>query len=276
MLCEIKPFPFTKIAKNTKKNIEKGDYPMGGKFFLAGVVLVAVLAAMRAVAAEPDGDEIVAKVDAELYGNTGRYLADLTMIRPGEEPRTSRIQVYIKGTDKVLVRYLAPAREKGMGYLRVGEDEWLYLPNAGRSIRVSGRQNLQGTDLSNDDVLKVHLALEYQARIAGEEEIEGAPCWVLELAAREQSAAYGRLKYWVRKADFLPARTEYYAFSGRLLKTMTYAEIKEIGGRVRPTRMVIESGLREGYRTLFVILEADYRTPLGDNLFTRLYLEKGK
>lgn len=249
---------------------------MRGKFFLAGAALAAVLAFMPAAAAEPTGDEIVARVDAELHGNTGRYLAELTMIRPGQEPRTSRIQVFIKGTEKVLVRYLAPPREKGMGYLRVGEDEWLYLPNAGKSIRVSGRQNMQGTDLANDDVLKVHLALEYKARVTGEEEIEGAPCWVLDLVARDESAAYGRLKYWVRKADFLPARTEYYAFSGKHLKTMTYTEIKEIGGRVRPTRMVVESKLREGYRTVFVILEADYETPLGDNIFTRLYLEKGK
>lgn len=249
---------------------------MNGRFFLTVAAVIGVLAATPAVAAEPTGDRILARVDAELHGHTGRYLADLTTIRPGQEPRTSRIQVYIKGADKVLVRYLAPAREKGMGYLRLGEDAWLYLPNAGKSIRVSGRQNMQGTDLSNDDLLKVRLALEYNARIAGEEEMDGTACWVLDLSAKEPSAAYGRLKYWVRKGDYLPAKAEYYAFSGKHLKTMTYGRIKELGGRACPTYMVIESALREGYRTVLAILEADYVTPLGDNIFTRLYLEKGR
>ncbi len=249
---------------------------MRGRFLLTAMV-IGILAAIPAAAADqPSGDRIVARVDEIMNGNTGRYVADLTTIRPSQEPRTSRIQVCIKGTDKVLVRYLAPVQEKGMGYLRLGDDEWLYLPNAGKSIRVSGRQNMQGTDLSNDDVLKVRLALEYDARIAGEEEVEGASCWVLDLAAKEPSSTYGRLKFWVRKADFLPARAEYYAFSGKHLKTMTYGRIREMGGRTRPTYMVIESALREGYRTVFAILEADYETPLSDSIFTRLYLEKGR
>lgn len=172
--------------------------------------------------AELNGDQIIARVDEIIGSNTGRYTADITVVRPGKADRTSRVAVYIKGNEKVLVRYLAPAQEKGQGYLRIGDDEWLFLPSANKSLRVSGRQNMQGSDLANDDILKIKLTSDYTAHLLGTEPVAEVNNYVLELTAKQPSVAYGKLKYWVRQEDFIPTRTEYYAASGRLLKIMTY------------------------------------------------------
>jgi outer membrane lipoprotein-sorting protein len=227
------------------------------------------------VRAELSGDQIIAKVD-ELMPSMGKFTMDFTMIRPGKDNRTSRIQVFIHGSDKILVRYLAPAQEKGQGYLRLGEDEWLYLPNANKSIRVSGRQSMQGSDLSNDDILRLKLTNDYNAQIVGAEVIDGQNHYVLELTAKQSSATYGKLKFWVRKKDDLPSKTEYYAISGKLIKTMTYSQNKEIGGRVRPTVMEITSELRKGYKTVLDFIDANYDLEIPDSYFTKMYLEKGK
>lgn len=238
--------------------------------------MIAVAPGLVMVTAELTGDQIMAKVDEVINAHNGKYLAEIIVIRPGKDERVSRVQVYIKGTDKVLVRYLAPAQEKGQGYLRLGDEAWLFLPNANRSIRVSGRQSMQGSDLSNDDILKVKITEDYSAVLVGTEMIDGAVNYVLELEAKNPSVTYGKLKYWVRRQDFIPTKTEYYALSGKLLKTMTYGRITEVGGKVRPTRMEIVSELRKGYKTIFEILEADYAVENPDSIFTRLYLEKGK
>lgn len=244
-------------------------------YFLLMILIITVAFAGLAIA-ELTGDQIMAKVDELMNSTSGKYLADIIIVRPGKDDRISRVQVHIKGIDKVLVRYLEPIQEKGQGYLRLGDNSWLYLPNANKSIRVSGRQSLQGSDLSNDDILKVKITEEYSAKLLGSETVDGEDNYLLELCAKSPKAAYGKLKYWVRQSDFIPTRTEYYAISGKLIKTATYSQIKEIGGKVRPIRMEIVSELRKGYRTVFLILEADYTAENPDSIFTKLNLEKGK
>ena len=227
-----------------------------------------------AVAAAPSGAEIMAALDRALNSYQGTILMDLTVVRPGGTPRTSRIQVYISGTEKMCLRYLEPARERGQGYLRVGDEIWMYLPNAKRALRMSGRQNLQGTDLANDDLLRLDLFRDYHPVLVGEETEGGAECWVVQLTTANPSLTYGRMIYWVRKADYLPVKTEYYSFAGKLLKTMYYKEIQEIGGLVRPVRMEVHSNLREGYQTILTMIEADFSTKVDDDVFTRDFLEQ--
>lgn len=245
---------------------------------LVGALLLLSLwpGAIFSYASDPSGAQIMAKVDELIGSTTGKYTAEITIIRPGKDDRTSRVEVFIKGVSKVLVRYLAPAQEKGQGYLRINDDEWLFLPNANKSIRVSGRQNMQGSDLANDDILKVKLTEDYTSRLIGVEIIDGVTVYILELTAKNPTVAYGRLKYWVRKDDFVPIKTEYYAISGKMLKTCAYEGVTEIGGKVRPTRMVMSSELRKGYQTVFTIIDADYTYENPESIFTRMYLEKGK
>ena len=241
---------------------------------LLSITLIPLGAGIYAVE-ELTGEQILAKVD-ELTPDIGKFTMDITMVRPGKENRTSRIQVFVRDSDKVLVRYLAPAAEKGQGYLRLGDDAWLYLPNANKSIRVSGRQSMQGSDLANDDILRLKLTVDYNVEISGTEMVNNQEHYLLTLTAKRPSVTYGKLKYWVRKTDYMPAKTEYYAVSGKLIKTMTYSQIKEIGGRVRPTVMEISSELRKGYKTIVVIIDADYHYQTPENFFTKMYLEKGK
>ena len=230
--------------------------------------------AAGAAGAAPSGEEIMAALDRALNSYQGTILMDLTVVRPGGTPRTSRLQVYISGTEKMCLRYLEPAREKGQGYLRVGDEIWMYLPNAGRSLRMSGRQNLQGTDLANDDLLRLDLFRDYDPVLVGEETVEEQKCWVVQLTTTDPSVTYGKMIYWVRKNDSLPVKTEYYSFAGKLLKTMYYKVIQEIGGLVRPVRMEVHSNLREGYQTILTMIEADFTKAIDDAVFTRDFLEQ--
>src|SRR5690606_7846617 len=123
----------------------------------------------QAAGAAPSGEEIMAALDRALNSYQGTILMDLTVARPGGTPRTSRIRVYISGTEKMCFRYLEPARERGHGYLRVGDAIWRYLPNARRSLCMCGRQILQGTYLASDDLLRLDLFRDYKPVLVGEE-----------------------------------------------------------------------------------------------------------
>lgn len=240
------------------------------------LILVAGLGMVPPVHAEMSGAEIMDKTEQIMRVNDGRYLIDMTASRPGKEDRTSRMQVYVKDAAKVLARMLAPAQEKGQGYLKLGEDEWLYLPNANKSIRISGSQSMEGSDVQADDVLKVKLTDDYAVTLSGTETGDGQTNYVLDLKAKKNSVIYSKMKYWIRQSDFLPTKTEYYALSGKLLKTAVYSQYKVLGGRMRPTVMEISSELRKGNKTTVIFLEAEYNVEYPDSMFTRMYLEKGK
>ncbi len=46
--------------------------------------------------------------------------------------------------------------------------------------------------------------------------------------------------------DSRPLKAEFYALSGRLLKTARYEEFSEMAGAMRPTRLVMEDALKKG------------------------------
>jgi outer membrane lipoprotein-sorting protein len=254
---------------------KRGAFMMSFKKIIILLLLLLFVIIVPSGFTEPNGDQIIAKVD-DLWPKSGKFTIEVTMVRPEKDNRTSKMQVFFKGTGKTFARYLAPAEEKGQGYLRLGEDIWFYLPNANKSIRVSARQSMQGSDLSNEDILKHKLSEDYDTKINGEETIDGQANFVLELTAKRPSVAYGKLKYWVRKGDLLPSKTECYAISGKLIKIIIYSQVKDFGGLVRPTVMEISSELRKGYKTIVVFIEADYNSEIQDSVFTKMYLEKGK
>lgn len=246
------------------------------KYIIFGIlVLLSGLQCLSPGFAELTGEQIIARVN-DLWPKTGKFTITVTMLRPGKDDRTSKMQVFFKGAAQTMARYLEPAEEKGQGYLRLGDDIWFFLPNANKSIRTSARQSMQGSDLSNEDILKHRLSEDYDAKMIGNEMVDGQSNFILELTAKRPAVAYGILKYWVRKAEFLPSKTECYGVSGKMIKTITYSWLKESSGLIRPVRMEITSGIRKGYKTIVNFTDVDYDTEIPDAVFTKMYLEKGR
>ena len=77
------------------------------------------------------------------------------------------------------------------------------------------------------------------------EKVGGETMYVLELAVVDKGVTYHRVLYWVRQANYRPYKAEFYSLSDRLLKTCTYENYQQLGGRVRPTRLVMQDALRE-------------------------------
>lgn len=247
------------------------------KYVLLGLFIIwTSVAGISPAAAELNGDQIVAEMDQLMNSDHMTSAMDITVTRPGKDDRTSRIQVYTSGNDKVLVKYLAPAQDKGRAYLRLGDDSWLYMPEVHKSLRVSGKQSMQGSDLSIDDVMRIKVAEDYAATAVSADSFDGSDCFLLDLTAKRPTVTYNKLKYWIRKADFLPAKFECYTSSGIMLKTMVYGRVREIGGRLRPTRMEVTSELKKGYKTVMEMVNADFDRENPESIFSKTYLENGK
>ena len=53
-------------------------------------------------------------------------------------------------------------------------------------MRVGAKQNFGGGDFSNADIFRLSLVNDYVPTLAGEETLEGQPCYLLELKAKDR------------------------------------------------------------------------------------------
>lgn len=240
------------------------------------VVLALALPAEGAAPA-PDAATILRRADRAVLGATAAYTLRMTVVRPGKPERVVEMKGWKKGDDRGLVRYAAPAKERGTAYLRSGENTWLFLPSAEKVVRVGAKQNFGGGDFSNADIFRLSLVEDYDPTLAGEETVEGQASWRLELKAKDRKVAYDRVVYWVRTdGTFYPVRADYYTLSGKNLKSLVLSEVKRLGGRARPTLLTMESRVDEGSRTRLEFLEIADDVELDDRLFSPGSLERGK
>lgn len=251
-----------------------------GRVFLEIVIaLMTTLMAMvsPSSAKELSGDEIVLRADRVMIGNAARYDSTMVIKRPGLEDVVSKFRTYFKERgEKVLIRVKYPPEEVGKDLLLVGDNMWQYVPNVEKSVRVAGSQRYMGGEFNNSDLLKVSLVNDYKAKLIEIVETAGGRCYFLELKAKRPSAPYDSLNYWVRVDGFLPYREEYITLSGKKLKSLTYSNIGELGGRTRPKRLTMINSLRPDHQTIMDITKGDYNAKISESIFTRTYLEKAR
>lgn len=237
-------------------------------------LLLAMLAALPAAAQEPAARDLLDRVETLLWGKTVQGEYEMTITTPRWQ-RTLALRAWMERPRRSFIRIAAPAKEKGIGSLRIGAEMWNYLPNVERTIKIPPSMMLQpwmGSDLTNDDLVKSSSIIDdYTHRIVREE----GDAWVLELLPRPESAVvWGKILYWVRKADSIPLKEEFYDERGGLVRTMTFSEVRSLGGRTVPTRWEIRPADKPGNSTTFVIRSAVYDRPIDPEIFTQRNLQK--
>jgi putative ABC transport system permease protein len=157
--------------------------------------------------------------------------------------------VAIKGENS-LVTFLSP-RTKGQSLLMRGDDMWIYLPSVSRGVRITPIQRLLG-NASNGDLARLRYAIDYAPTVAGEEDVNGVPCVILDLQASRKAATYQRIRYAVRKTDSMPVKADFFLASGRHIKTAFFDEPKVFDGRPTITRILIYDDLKSSSKTVML------------------------
>jgi len=225
----------------------------------------------------PTGAEILQKIDENTV--SGNRSAQYTMTIHGRRgDRTMTAKSWIEGAEKSFSEYLAPAREKGTKMLKLGDQLWMYSPQADRIIRIAGhmlRQSMMGSDFSYEDMMEDRSLTEtYSAEVRGSESFLERDCWVLTLIATVEDVAYHSRKIWVDKERMLALREDRFAKSGKLLKTAEITEVFLIDQRWYPKRMIFKDVLSKGKGTELVIDSIEFDVDIPDHLFTKASLRK--
>lgn len=227
---------------------------------LITIAAVALLAA-PALAADPTAAELLAKYDQVMGPGAFEAETAMTAWREDGTSRTYVMKALRADADRIRLWFLEPASVKGQEMLRVGDNLWLYLPNLKRATRMANRDNFQGGDFNNTDVLRVKYADDYTGTLVPSGDPE---TWKVQLKAKHANTAYDAISLWIRKKDFMPVRGEYFGTSGQLIRSAQFSEFKEFDkGYVRPARVVMQNELVKARRSemVFRTLKLNVPTP---------------
>jgi outer membrane lipoprotein-sorting protein len=242
-------------------------------FWLAVALAFTALPA-AALALTPE--EILKKVDQNEYLQATRLKASLSVVSGGREVVKS-FTALIDG-DRSYTEF-TNARDRGTKYLKLGDELWMFFPDAEDVVKISGhllRQGMMGSDFSYEDALESKkLTTLYQVKLAGEEQSGGRDCFVLELIAKPGAeVAYARRKQWITKAEFVPVKEELYAQSGKLLKVSTASGLKRFGDRWFAMEGTMENMLKKGSRTKLLLEEVQFGVAIPPQTFSKEALHR--
>lgn len=199
------------------------------------------------------GREIALEADRRARG-FGDYRAQMEMIlvdRRGSETMREldlfSLEVS-RDEERSLIYFDSPRDIRGTGLLTYSyrdgdEEQWLYLPALRRTKRVaaSGRSSpFMGSEFAYEDLAPMYPS-QYEYSYVGEEEFEGAPCFVVERYPSYGGTGYRRQRLWIDTEEYRVLRVDSWDLRDRLLKTLTLSGYEQYLGRVwRPAeaRMV--------------------------------------
>ncbi len=239
---------------------------MGAWIFLWGLLSSGV------AAPSPTGSEVVARVEQLLWGRTAQGQYEMTITTPHWQ-RTLKLRMWMRRPDKTFVRILSPAKEAGIGSLRIKGEMWNYLPKVERIIKIPPSMMLQpwmGSDFSNDDLVKESsMVNDYTHEVAGTENYKGTEVYrVISTPKPEAAVVWGSIVYRVRKSDLMPVRQDYIDERGQVIKILTFSKIRKFGDRKLPSQWEMRPTQKPGNVTRIRVVDVVFDKPIKDSIFT--------
>ncbi|HET7863133.1 MAG TPA: outer membrane lipoprotein-sorting protein [Burkholderiaceae bacterium] len=216
---------------------------------LAGMVAAGWLPALAW--AEPTAQEILDRADDTVDIKLSQVDLEMLVYRNNELRKTYRMALRYQDADHTMAETSFPPRNQGEKMLQAGRGNyWLFLPNLNKAVRISESNSFSNGDFSNGDILSPRLSNEYDAKLLGVETANAVEMYKLELTARNDSVAYAKIIYWIRRSDFFPIRREYYTFSQQLLKRLDFSVTGNAMPKGLPDTLLMTSVLERDKKTV--------------------------
>ncbi len=224
--------------------------------------------------------DIVKRADEHGRGKTSVAEMSIQTIRPGWS-REIRLKAWTKGNNLTLILITAPAKEKGIAFLKKGKEIWNWLPSIERNVKLPPSmmsQSWMGTDFTNDDLVKESSIVEdYNHLLIGEEKIDERMCYKIQLKPKELAAVvWGKIMLWIDKKDDIMLKAEYYDEEDVLVNTMSGSDIQMMGNRILPTKVTMIPADKPGNQTVMRYHSIQFDKPIEERFFSSQNLPRIK
>jgi outer membrane lipoprotein-sorting protein len=262
-------------------------YP-GGVTLRARLIALVPALALAASAQARTLEEVEACMQANLPETTSvQEIAFITKDRIGAESESKATLYWKRFEDdlsKVMVRFTAPTDLRGAGVLLLEKkdrmpDQFMYLPELGRTRRVSTRMmssSLFGTDFSYEDFTRIQgMATGATERLLEDVEVEGGTAHVIEsIPDPESGSGYERIVEYVDAETCVPLKTEMFESGDRLRKVSATprAQLKKAADKWVP-HLVHMRDAREETETRLVVEKIEPGAKINRKVFSEQNLQ---
>ena len=240
-------------------------------------LILALAFAIPGVASAITVNEMLDQVDKNLTYDSRESSVRMTVVK-SSGTKSYLIHSYGRGAEEMAMEYLEPARDEGTKMLKRNDELWMWMPSVEKTQKISGhmlRQGMMGSDMSYEDLMEQSTWRDaYSGVVSGEETLDGRKVWKVDLKAKDTSVSYPRRLIWVDQATYIPVKQELYALSGMLLKTWTMSDIRTVGTRQFPHKMVVEDKVQKNSRTEISFESVAFAVPLEEEVFSTRWLER--
>ncbi|MBF0376961.1 MAG: outer membrane lipoprotein-sorting protein [Desulfamplus sp.] len=237
--------------------------------------------ALLAVAEPTTIPELMKKIE-QLQEMTTDVMArvDLTQTKTGQGTKKIEMLYYRRDSDdSFMIVMIAPEIDKGNGYLRVGDNFWMYRRNTRTFQHINRDENIGGSDANADDFEKRKLTELYAPskdasgnEIISTEKLGAVSVFRFEIVAKVNDVDYPKKIYWVMQDKGLPLKEQSFSASGTLMQTAYYINYTIVEKRYVAVKQLFIDEFEKGNKTLVEISGISTKK-LDDSLFTKAYLE---
>jgi len=217
--------------------------------------------------------QILDRMDDAVNGPKDQSYTMRLVLTDRDGSQKSREMVMLqKGRDRRLVRFTAPADQRGIAFLSLpGDLQYLYLPafNKVRRIATSVKNtSFAGTDFTYDDLSTARWSEKWAASIRSRDK----DTTTVEQTPRPGNTSdYSRQVVTVRNDNFFPIRVECYDKSGEMVKVLTRSDLKLVQGYWVAMTTTMED-LRKQHKSQMITSDLKLDSGIGDDRFTERYL----
>ena len=207
----------------------------------------------------------------------GYYSATISLVieKPGKPKENLQYKIFER-TDKDLMTLvqLFPEADKGIGYLRDGDNIWAYDPISRKFSHTSIKEALGDSDVKLDDVEKNDARWRNNYNITSYEEgtLGKFAVDIITITAKTNEPSYAKTKMYIRKDIALVLKQEDFSGSDRLMRTILIPKYSKVPAGYVSTQVLIRDELNKGEQTQQIVSELTFDS-LPDKIFTKAYLE---
>ncbi len=244
------------------------------------IVTLIFIAAVVA-SAQPPIETILKKMQDNINISTdARASVTLTQQKTNQGTKIFEMQYYRRDRDNAfLIVFSVPESEKGNGYLRIGDNFWMYRRNTRTFQHINRDESIGGSDAHGEDFETRKLTELYQtakdssgSELIREEKLGAIPVYRLEVKAKVNDVSYPFRVFWVRKDNFLQLKDEAYSSSKTLMATSYILKYTTVLGKYVPVKQIFVDEFEKGNKTI-VEIAGIITEKLDDAIFTKAYLE---
>jgi outer membrane lipoprotein-sorting protein len=248
------------------------------RLLLSWFLAVSLLAAPGHAADDAGASDATALVRKSFnhYRGLASYARMRMTIHRPEWERSQALEGWTRGEQDSVIVITEPARDRGNGTLKRGQQMWTFNPRVNRVIKLPPSlmgQSWMGSDFTNHDLAKTDsVVVDYEHTLVGTEQRDGHTVYRIRLTPKPGApVVWGHEEILLRDDDIM-LEERFYDQDGQLVKTLIASEIQDFDGRMLPRIITMVQADNPERYTRMEYDHLEFRDTLPDRYFSEAFL----